>query len=111
MNKIVKFLVGAVLVWTTLTTVRIVTWSSTVAPMYMELTFETQRCNRFEAARNLDEMENKNGFEQTAPTCYFDEKSCDKIEELNNKYEKARAYYQKIWGWLPSFKIVGRSDA
>lgn len=79
-------------------TTKLTCWANMVAVPYMELAYETQRCNRYEAADQNNELAKANSLDMIAATCSFDEEACDKIDVLREKYENSRITFIK---WFP----------
>lgn len=71
-------------------------WANMIAAPYMVLTFETKRCDRWEAAHYNNELAKENNLKHwVAPECPIDKESCNQVEKLTSDYEENRTWYHK----------------
>jgi hypothetical protein len=86
-------------------TIRTADWAQHVAAPYLSALQENVRCNRWEAANNLNTFAKEHHHAQATVECVFDKRGCERAGALWKEYDASHANYVRRWRFLKALGL------
>ena len=104
MKNIIAIILGILCLFGAYCGVRSGAWADMVASLFMEMSYQTIRCNKYIAAQeNIDLVEKNHLKEYVTRVCPIDKDVCDKVDIMRKEYEISRTQFLSH-NWMPFFK-------